>query len=449
MRELPASFLLISYRLLGSVLAPLILPSVAALMMARKKYRAQLPCRMGIVPDDVSGLAGSKPRIWLHALSVGEVNAAMPLLNAIRARWPESALVCSASTATGINALKQKALKLDAAVTCLPLDFSFLTSHVISSLRPDLFILTETDIWPDFIWRLHEQGIPPLLVNGSISSSAARRLRQLKQRGIDAAGFLYGGFETVAMQSEDDAVRLSGIGSDKIRNIRCLGNLKYDIQTQEPDPDALDQLRQEFLISPGDFVIIAGSTHPGEEALLAGCFDRLCKLSKQTRGNRLKFIVAPRDPKRARELMDIFSSKGLDVVLRSDIRGRSADVVILDTLGELSKTYALGDVAFVGGSFVSVGGHNLFEPAAHGIPVFWGPYVESCRDMAVLLETQGGGKEVQTVHELCKEFEVLLNDFHFREVMGKAAKECVSSRGGATERYVSLIENSLPYHNSR
>ncbi len=449
MRELPASFLLISYRLLGSVLAPLILPSVAALMMARKKYRAQLSCKMGIVPDYVSGMVGSKPRIWLHALSVGEVNAAMPLLNAIRARWPESALVCSASTATGINALKQKAFKLDAAITCLPLDFPFLTSHVINSVRPDLFILTETDIWPDFIWRLHEQGIPPLMVNGSISSSAARRLRQLKQRGIDAAGFLYGGFDTVSMQSEDDAARLSGIGSDKIRNIRCLGNLKYDIQTQEIGPDALDQLRQEFLISPGDFVIIAGSTHPGEETLLAGCFERLCKLSRQKRGNRLKFIVAPRDPKRSRELLDIFSSKVLNVVLRSNIRDRNADVVILDTLGELSKIYALGSLAFVGGSFVSTGGHNLFEPAAHGIPVFWGPYVESCSDMAALLENQGAGKEVKTVDELCKEFEVLLKDSQSREEMGKAAKECVSSHGGATERYVSLIESSLSSHHSR
>ncbi len=420
------------------MLSPLLVPAAAGIMACRRKHRRQIPCRLGRVPADISRDSG-KFLIWLHALSAGEVNAASPLLEAIRERWPQAALLCSASTSSGLALMKKKAQQIDAqALTCLPLDLPPLTSYVIGRIKPDCFILTETDIWPDFIWRLREHGIPAILANGSISSRAARRLMSLEQKGIEAARFFYGGFHTVAMQSDHDLERLSRLS--ELSNITSCGNLKYDISLPEIDQAWQDSMRQELHIESGDFIIVAGSTHPGEEELLASCLE---KLSMKT-GQRLRFIIAPRDPARARQVAEIFTSRGIGTTLRSSQQdSRGAQVIILDTLGELAHFYSLGNVAFVGGSLVPTGGHNLFEPALHKIPVLYGPHIESCMDMSELLIQHGGGKMVNSADELAETISRLHDLPDLLKEMGDRAAECVNRQRGASQRYVSLIEDAL------
>jgi len=413
-------------------------------MLLKGKYRSQMPFRMGRLPD-LSGLIGRRPVIWLHALSFGEVNAAMPLLNRICRRWPDAGLVCSASTSSGYASLQRLLSGTDALITAMPLDLPPLTSRVIKRIKPDCFVLVETDIWPGLIWSLKKMGIPALLVNGSISADAADRLAALRRAGFDVAGLLYGGFHTVAMQSADDKGRLEMAAGGSFQNLLSAGNLKFDIIPGFPDARRRESLMRDISISRDKFVVVAGSTHEGEEEILLECLKKIVKGGEgsEAGNSRLRMIIAPRDPARAGAVTGLAESRGISACLRTGNCTDESTVIVLDTLGELADIYSLGDAAFVGGSLVPVGGHNLLEPAVHGIPVFFGPHVESCRDMADLLQEGGGGRMVNSASELEDALMCMLSRGDSCRRMGRNAAELVKKHRGAADRYLSLIQDAL------
>ncbi len=424
---------LLFYNLGQLISAPFIGLPMIIYLLSRKKYRAQLWQKLDVRP--CNHLArGRYPIIWIHALSVGEVNAALPLIGGVAKRWPGLGLICSASTTTGFMTLKSKKFPAPASITSMPFDCLPLVRRVIDRMKPDCFVLVETDIWPNWIWELKKRGIPALLVNGSISSRAAERLRRLRP----IRDLLYDGFSRIAMQSEEDANRLIMTGIKKDR-VRCLGNLKFDIAPSTLDAKEKQAIRKALGLSDKSRSWIAGSTHPGEEALLLQSHRRLTRIFKG-----IQLVIAPRNPERGKELLDLSRSMGLRTRLRTDhgFAGHS-DVTILDTLGELNDSYAVCDAAFVGGTLVDIGGHNLLEPACHGLPVLYGPHIESCRDMARLLEKAGGALPLNGPDELYDRLRLLFDDSRLRRRRGELAKRASESNRGAVSRYVELIEDVL------
>ncbi len=401
--------------------------------LSRSKYRGQLLGRLGRLPD-LSPLDGRSPRIWIHALSVGEINATLALVTGIAQRWYNAGIICSSTTATGLSTLKKRLGNTAHVITTSPFDLLPIVGHVIRKISPDCFVLVETDIWPNWIWGMRYLGIPTLLINGSISSRSATRLSHLSP----VRDILYKGFDFIAMQSPDDRERLLRLGMSSDR-IKVLGNLKYDLNVPPIDETQRREIKREMGLEPDAPLWVAGSTHPGEEEVILAVHKGL-----KDRFPGLQLLLAPRDQRRGQELKTLAEEMGLKAVRRSIGRdARAPDVLVLDTLGELLMCYGLCDIAFVGGSLVDFDGHNLLEPAAYGVPVLFGPYVESIRVVAVELLRRGGGSQVSGKEELEAVLYDLLGDPDRRRDMGMRARELFQENRGVVLRYLDCIAEAL------
>ena len=420
-----------AYNIVQILTLPAVLPALAGICLGRDKYRGQFLLRMGRLPPVPDKKAGR--RIWIHAMSLGEFNAARPLIEKIRQTYPDLELVLSASTASGLAALARSPLAKDSLVTALPYDFRPVVSWVIRRIRPDCFLLVETDIWPNFLWYLRRLGIPSLLVNGSISDAAAARLGMIRP----VARLLYDPFSLLAMQSDDDLERLRALGINDSRLVNC-GNLKFDHRPVVVSKRHRQDLAKAPGFPAGSRIITAGSTHPGEEEIILDAFSCLKRDVPEAR-----LLIAPRDIKRSRELGEMIGSAGFVHGFRSDSmegrKGPERDVFILDTLGELEYFYGIADVAIVGGSFVPVGGHNLLEPAAFGIPVIFGPFMESFRQVAELFLAKGAGTCAANSSELAMALKGFMKDDAARRRSGLAALALLDSNAGVVNRYMEMI----------
>jgi 3-deoxy-D-manno-octulosonic-acid transferase len=426
--------MLLLYNLLQAAALPLVGPLGLLYAFLGTRYRSQLTGRLGRLPD-ISVLENRSPRIWMHALSVGEVNAAVPLAEAICRTWPNGGLICSATTATGLAALRTRLADTAHVITASPFDILPVVDRFVVSLNPDCFVLVETDIWPNWIWDLRRRSVPALLVNGAVSSRSADRLSCLGP----LPAFLYAGFDVIAMQSGDDRDRLLATGVNP-EDVQVLGNLKYDLEVPTLTEMERAVLRGELGLEPASRLWIAGSTHEGEEKTILAVHGAL-----KTAFPDLQLLLAPRDPGRAPGVEALAQMAGLKAVRRSAgaQRGSSADVLILDTLGELLKCYGLAEVAFVGGSLVDVGGHNVLEPAAYGIPVLFGPYVESCSEASADLEACGGGVRVSGMDDMVETLMRLLASRQIRMEMGGRARGLVEAHRGAVGRHIRMIAKVL------
>ncbi len=424
---------LIIYNLLQVAALPWLGPPALLYLLSRSKYRGHLAERLGRLPD-LSPIKGRSPRIWVHALSVGEVNAASALVTAISQRWQGAGIICSATTATGLTALKNKLGRTAHVITTAPFDLLPLVNKAIKAISPDCFILVETDVWPNWIWSMRHSGIPTMLVNGSLSSSSAERLSHLGP----VKDILYGGFDLLAMQSSYDRERLLRLGFSTDR-VSAPGNLKYDLEVPQIDESEKVLLREAIGLEPTAPLWVAGSTHPGEEELILAAHKGLKHVFP-----KLQLLLAPRDPKRGPELESLAREMGFKTIRRSAVaKSGDVDIVVLDTLGELLKCYSLCDVAFIGGTLVNIGGHNLLEPAAYGVPVLFGPYVESARTIAEDLLACGGGRRVSEKEELQGVLNKLLKDPFERRNMGGKARDLLQKNQGAVSRYLDLVAEAL------
>ena len=416
---------------LYSVLLRLGLLAYMPAFLARRRragYGHDLAQRFGRLGDGLP----TEPRCWVHAVSVGESAAAVPLVEAIHRRWPELGIVVSTITPTGARIMADR-LAGTAAHRYFPLDLPGPVRRALEAARPRFFIAIETELWPNFLRALARRRIPSMIANGRISDRSFRRylrVRWLMRRVLaDVSVF--------AMQSEEDARRIVALGAPPSRVV-VTGNLKSDLVPEAEPADAA--WRERLGLGATDRLWIAGSTHRGEEAIVLDVF-----LRARARCPRLSLLVAPRHPERAAEVEDLIRERGLTPARRSRLPdGRAPGaVVILDTVGELAALYGLAEVVFVGGSLVPIGGHNLLEPAMQGKPVLYGPHTSNFREGAERLQRSGGGIVVKDGLELERELSLLLEDHELARRTGDAARAAFAGRAGAVHATLELIARHL------
>ena len=416
-------------RLVYGVLTRVAAPAVFAATLVRAAkdpaYRTHLGERFGL------GRRLTMPSIWLHAVSVGEVSAAAALVRALHARHPDVPLVLTTATPTG-RAQAATLFGADVEVRFLPYDTAGSVRRFLTRIRPLAAIIMETELWPNLLHECGRRGVPVVFASARLAARSVPRYRRfgtLFSAGLRNAW--------VAAQSSADADRFIALGADPART-RVVGNLKFDLRLGEAVAENGRELRRRYLGARP--VWTAGSTHEGEEELLLGAH---AVLERAVRGALL--VLVPRHPQRFAGVAALLERRGLVF----DRRGRSetvrpeAQVLLLDTMGELTAFYAASDVAFVGGSLVPVGGHNLLEPAALGVPVITGPHTQNGPEIARLLIEAGGALEVADGVALAAAAGRLLADPALRERMGESARSFVEAHRGSLARLLALIEPLL------
>ena len=417
------------YNIISFLLLPVLLPLLLVAFGCRRKYRHRLPARLGRGLGRIrrSGRPGP-PTLWVHALSVGEVTSAVPLLRALRARYPEARLLFSVTTATGRMVADRQLKGIADAVFDGPVDFLPVVNRFLDNLEPDLYILVETDFWPNLLHCLRRRKIPALLVNGRISAGSMRRYR----RGRAFFLPMFHCFTKMAMQTVADRDGMLALGV-AARRLPILGNLKFAGQPPASDSPLA------ALLPGGRRVLVAGSTHDGEEGAIIDGYQRL----RQIYGD-LYLVIVPRDPQRAAAIASMATIAGLAPRLRSTLPdGDHKDLLIVDTIGELLGFYALAALAFVGGSLVAKGGHNPVEPAGCGVPVLFGPHMEDFSEIAALLLEAGAATRVGDANDLVEAVTTLLDDPSLLAAMGSRAREVVLAHNDVVDRHLQLIDTLL------
>jgi len=316
------------------------------------------------------------------------------------------------------------------------LDFSFFVRMVIDRINPSLFIIAETEIWPNLISYLGKKNIPVLTVNGRLSDSSFRGYLSIKflvSRILKKVSLF-------CMQTPRDAERLINLGVDEKR-IQVTGNMKFDAKANvNYKKDSLDY-RKKLNLDPSESLLVAGSTHPGEEEIILNIYQRLLKDFP-----KLKLLIAPRHPERSQEVERLINKAGLQAVRVSRLPGvpvKREEIFILDTVGDLVSYYAISDLVFVGGSLVKKGGHNIIEPASVEKPVLFGPFMFNFRDIAELFLANKAAIKIQGQQELYLEIRDLLKNKDKRERLAQAAKQLIQKNQGATKRNAELIRELI------
>ncbi len=418
-------------RRLYSLLTLLAAPAAFAVVLCRglrdRSYWRHLGERFGW-----GAFAGGSPCIWLHAVSLGEVTAAAALVRALRTRYPSIPLVLSTATPTG-RARAQSLFGGEIGIRFLPYDTSGSVRRFLARIRPRLAIIMETELWPNLLHECRRRGVPVVLASARVTAKSVSRYRRLGTLFSRAVA----GSRLVAAQTAEDAGRFIAIGADPART-HVIGNVKFDIQ---PGPLVLEQgreLRMRYVGSRPAW--IAGSTHGGEEEQLLDAHAALLAKS----ANALLMLV-PRHPQRFESVANLLERREMRFDRRSITQAvrTEAQVLLVDTVGELAALYAAADVAFVGGSLVPVGGHNLLEPAALGVPVITGRYNANSGDIARALVLAGGAVEVADAQELSQILQQFFADPERRRRAGACGREFVERHRGSVARLLGLMEPLL------
>lgn len=383
------------------------------------------------------GLGATVPArsIWVHAVSVGEVQAAVPLVEALLARFPKIPLVLTTTTPTG-RARAEAIFKQRVDVRFVPIDWPGAVRRFFKRVQPQLAVILETEIWPNLYHRCGRLGIPLVLASARISPRSVNSYRRLV--GLFRETLSHGIF--IAAQSQEDAERFRSIGASAERT-HVVGNIKFDFG-YPPDMEARGhELRQ--MLGPNRPVWVAGSTHEREEELLIDAHRRI-----RERFSNALLVLVPRHPPRFAEVATLLRDQGLRFVRRTSALPvvSETEVYLLDTLGELPPFYAAGDVAFVGGSLGvdHVGGHNLLEPAALGLPIVAGPHNFNSADIARMLAERQALRVVHDSRELAALVGDLLSKPDMRAFMGAAGRKTVDDNRGAVKRLMEFLEPLLP-----
>jgi 3-deoxy-D-manno-octulosonic-acid transferase len=371
--------------------------------------------------------------IWVHAVSVGEVQAAAPLVNALLAGYPEVPLVLTTGTATG-RARARALFKDRVIVRYVPIDVPGAVRRFFARVQPQLAVILETEIWPNLYHRCGRMGVPLVMASARISPRSVKSYRRLV--GLFREALSHGIF--IAAQSEQDAERFRSIGASPGRT-HVIGNIKFDFRLP-PNIEAQGAALRN-LLGAGRPVWVAGSTHAGEEDVLLAAQRRV----RERYANAL-LVLVPRHPPRFAEVADALKSRGLRYVTRDSGAAVSADteVFLVDRLGELLGFYAAAEVAFVGGSLVPIGGHNLLEPAALGLPVLAGPHNFNSADIARMLVESGAVRIVHDAAELSAAVCELLADPAARARMGAGGRKAIEENRGAVDRLMAFLQPLLP-----
>jgi 3-deoxy-D-manno-octulosonic-acid transferase len=403
-----------------------ILPLPLFIFTKRRRIRE----RLGI------GLPADPPNegsVWIHALSVGEVLSALPLVKAVRLQYPERHVVFTVTTEQGKEIAHRELKEKVGTLLTMPLDFWWSVRRVVNFIRPSLFILVETDIWPGLIGYLKKRGIKTVLINGRISPHTFRSYRRFRF----FARRVFNAMHSCMMQSDIDRDRLLQIGIEE-EKVKTVGNIKFDRDWVPMGEEEYKELLNALNLESQDEIWIAGSTHQGEEEIILDAFGRLRRFFPF-----LRLIIAPRRVERAGDINRLVMEKGYRSVLKTQISRENEpyEVLILDTIGELERIYGIATISFVGGSLTPVGGHNLLEPASFSIPVLFGPHTYNFVDMSQLLIEAGGGRRVKDGEDLFETVKALLSDPEQSNSMGQKAKAFVETSRGALGRVMENLKD--------
>jgi 3-deoxy-D-manno-octulosonic-acid transferase len=426
------------YSLLLAVGFLILLPRFFYDAFRHGKYVAGFRERLGTLSP-----ANGQPLIWIHCVSVGETQAARPLVLELKKQLPNRRIAISTTTLTGQN-LAREIFKHDAEkIFYFPFDWRWSVRRALKALRPEAILIMETELWPVFLRECERQQIPVAVLNGRLSERSFRRYRLFR-------GFMsqvLRGVSLAMMQTEADAGRLRSLGIAP-KKVQVSGSLKFDAGTL-PLNDALTaELRERFNFNDDSPLLLAASTHAPEEKILLEAFKRLIAHAEPS----TRLLIAPRHPERFAEVAALVEASGFSSARRSAPQketDNTAKVILLDTIGELQSAYSLATVVFVGGSIAKTGGHNILEPAAVGACILTGAHTYNFREIveefvrAEAIIQLPAMPDSRTTQELEKLFATLLMDGDKRRRLGERAKQLVNQNRGATERTMKSLKKLL------
>ena len=415
----------------------IILPYFLLKIIFTGKYRKSFIKKLGGMQSKILANLKDGPRVWIHAVSVGEVTAAAPIVASLKMIRPEVQIIFSTSTETG-QEIARKFIKGADAFIYFPLDIPYIVRKMIKLAKPDVFVLVETELWPNFLKVCKMRQIKALMVNGRISPRSYSRYRLTKffwkiiLYNLDAAGMI----------AEIDAVRLQNIGMDS-KKIKVLGNAKYDALASLAAPALREEIACRLNARKNERFFVAGSTHEGEEKIIIGVYRELLKHYPD-----LKLIIVPRHIERTKDILSLLQQENFDDVLTlTDINNgrkrKDERVVVVNIIGELFKVYSLASVVYCGGSLVPRGGQNILEAAAWGKVIFYGPSMEDFSAEKALLEEAGCGVTIKNAEELLHGINQALENPEELRRRGEKGKAVVLANIGAAARYADLISKHI------
>lgn len=410
------------------ILIPFILLRLLVLSIRNPAYRKRIKERFGYVQSP----GASTPVIWIHAVSVGEVQASKPLVAQIIKNYPRYQVLITTMTPTGADTV-QKHFGNTVTHYYIPYDLPDAVCRFIHYIKPSLLVVMETEIWPNLFYACKKNNIPVVIANARMSEKSCngyKRLAELTRKTLSNVSF-------VIAQGQTDANRFVSLGFDE-NKIKVSGSIKFDIEI----PDAIRErgalLHKELFLSRP--VFIAASTHAGEEQLILSAFGKILNQHPDC-----LLIIAPRHPERADRIAELSEQSGFVTVRKSQdpVIDDRVVVYLLDTLGELPEYYASSDLAFVGGSLIPHGGHNLLEPACLGLPVITGPNNHNFSEISVMLQNVGAAWIVNDVEQLVNKVSLLLTNKELRHSSGKKGRKLVESNRGSIYRLMEILRPYL------
>jgi 3-deoxy-D-manno-octulosonic-acid transferase len=400
------------------------------------RYRAHLKERLGFIPPRAINRLSGSPRIWIHAVSLGEVKVAEAVIHALRRLMPACSLILSTFTEHG-RKLAMDTFGQEIPVIYSPIDFVGPVRKALSTVRPDAVVFLETEIWPAWLFEARRMGIRTAMINGRISVRTVGsylRLRPFIRKVLE-------NFDVFSMILEEDANRIKAMGADP-RKVEINGNAKYDLLGSKTDPAIETEMRRILDLESSQRVLVAGSTREGEEELVLDAYEKILRGFPDT-----VLILAPRHIERAPAIGALIEGRGLRYQLRTDLDQRDGkrteQIVIINTYGELFKVYSVGTIVFCGGSLVPLGGQNPLEPAAWAKVAFYGPSMEEFLDAAALLVQSGGGVQVSSPAVLAEKAAWFLGHPDELKRYGDRAREVALRKKGAAEKHALVIKRLL------
>lgn len=435
-QPIPMNLLDATYKAAAYALASAGLPAFRLYSRWSGRYRRGFRQRLGFVPADTSALLTGRPRLWIHAVSLGEIQVAASVIRALDEGIPGCSVLVSTATEHGFD-LARNLFGEAFPLVFAPVDLPFSVRKALRRVRPHALVFLETELWPAWIEEAHALGIRIALVNGRISPRSLEgylRFRFFFRNVLSRV-------DAFSMITEGDARRIRAIGADS-RRVQVNGNAKYDLLAEMVEDGAEEAVRRELNLREEDPVFVAGSTRSGEEVRILDAYERILAVFPDT-----VLILAPRHIERGPEIARVARRRGFRCQMRSELRDRgqprAAPVLVLDTFGELFRLYSAATLVFCGGSLVPLGGQNPLEPAAWGKPVLYGPHMDDFRDARAMLQEQGADGTVKDAEMLAGEAIRLLRSPGERISRGELARQAVLVNRNAARRHARVVADLL------
>lgn len=429
------------YNLAAILIVTIIIPIFLLRATRERGFVERIKQSFGFYPKETIDKVARKDAIWVHAASVGEIVATSPLVREFRKAFPTSPILVSVVT-TGGYEMANRIIKDADAIIYFPLDLPFLASRVVDRIRPRVFLPVETELWPNFLKKAKQLDVPVMMVNGRISDRSVKQYKYL----FGMLREMIGTVKCFAMQSRIDADYIMRLGAPR-ELVTVTGNTKFDQAYTSVSPDERAELIRELGLSGASHIMIAGSTHRGEEELVLTAFRAVREQEPNVR-----LIIAPREVLRTMEVEHLCRRAGFTVNTRKNLQqgGEGGeDIVILDTVGELGRVYGLGDVIYIGGSLVAHGGHNILEPAAHGKAIIVGDQMFNFKDIHALFRSHDAVVTVTNGEELTRETLRLFGDPAERERLVRETLAIIDENKGASEKSAKILVEMLENYESR